>query len=436
MTSQQAEARLARLELDNERLRRSVEELSVVNDVTTATTSSRSVKEIIDLIVQKCVKHLRVEQGAVQLFDDKPRDEEAAALKTVVRRVGSGFGGLPIRLSDQITGWMLRHKSPLTINDLANDDRFRYPLPAGVSVRNLLCVPLRAPGRMIGVLSVFNKQGQEGFTDGDQRLLAIIGAQSAQVIEAARLYEEEKMLQVMRRDMEVAHEIQMNLLPKAPPAVQGYEIAGKTLAAQNVGGDYFDYLLGGSGEVAICLGDVSGKGMPAALLMANVQATIRGQHLVNPAPSECMVRANQLLYQSTDAAKFVTFFYGILEPQTGRFRFTNAGHNPPIVISRDAAIKHLESGGPVLGALPAFPYQEDETVLNPGDALVIYSDGISEAMNATNEEFGEDRLEQMIVDNRYAGSHDLIDRIFHAVHQHSVEVAQSDDMTIVVVRRD
>ena len=177
-----------------------------------------------------------------------------------------------------------------------------------------MCVPLSLKRQLIGVLTVFNKRAAEGFTESDQRLLSIIAAQSAQVIENARLYEEEQALREMRRDLEVARNIQMKLLPKSAPEIAGFDIAGKSVPAQNVGGDYFDFLPAGEQRFAICLGDVVGKGMPAALLMANVQATIRGQNLLQPSAGECLGRSNRLLYESTDSDKFVTLFYGILDP--------------------------------------------------------------------------------------------------------------------------
>ena len=386
------EDRLKRLESENSRLRRAVEELSILNEVATTVSSASSLEAIVDLVVQKCVKHLRVEQAAVLMLGDK---DEAAALHTMVRKVETDMQSNPFRLSDQVIGWIIKNQAPLVINDVTKDDRFRTPTQQSDSpVHSLLCVPLRLKGRLLGVLSAFNKHGLEGFTDSDQRLLTIIAAQSAQVIENARLGEEEKALQLMQQELKMAHDIQNKLLPTNPPAIPGYQIAGRSLAARNVGGDYFDYYPSGD-KYAICLGDVSGKGMPAALLMACTQATVRGQTLVEASVASCIERSNRLLYQLTESDKFVTLFYAMLDPAAHKLTYTNAGHNPPILLSNKEA-KPLDVGGPVLSILPQSPYQEAELQLHSGDLLVIYSDGFSEAMNRRFEEFGEDRLLEVV----------------------------------------
>ena len=428
----ETDSRVARLEEENKRLRRAVDELSIINEVASAVTSTWSLDEIVNSIVQKCVKHLNVEQGAVLLFD---KQEDSTALKTMVRRLDSNVATIPYRLGDQLSGWMLKNQAPLLIDDLAADERFRISEEVDSSIRSLMCVPLRLKARMIGVLTVFNKQSGETFTESNQRLLTIIAAQSAQVIENARLYEEEKALQLMQQEMEMARSIQANLLPKAQPSIPGYDIAGMSVSAANVGGDYYDFLPS-EDRLVICLGDVSGKGMPASLLMANMQATIRGQNLVSSSASECMSRSNRLMFQSTDSAKFVTFFYAVLDIAGRTLEYSNAGHNPPILFSGDRDPQRLETGGPVLGVLPDFPYEQTAVELNPGDLLLIFSDGFSEAMNLRLEEFGEDQLVSLAVENHSDSAADLIEKISQAVVAHTGKAPQTDDMTIIAVRVD
>jgi sigma-B regulation protein RsbU (phosphoserine phosphatase) len=431
MTPPEIDPRFTRLEEENKRLRRAVDELSIINEVASAVTSTWSLDEIVDSIVQKCVKHLNVEQGAVLLFG---KQDEPDALRTMVRRVDSEVGTIPYRLGDQLNGWMLKNQQPLVIDDLAADERFRLSDDVDNNIRSLMCVPLRAKARMMGVLIVFNKRSGKPFTESNQRLLTIIAAQSAQVIETARLYEEEKSLQLMQQEMELARGIQANLLPKSHPSVPGYDIAGTSVSAANVGGDYYDFLPN-EDRLIVCLGDVSGKGMPASLLMANMQATIRGQNLVSSSAAECMSRSNRLMFQSTDSAKFVTFFYGILDIEGRTLEYSNAGHNPPILFSKGQETR-LETGGPVLGVLPDFPYQQASVELTPGDLLLIFSDGFSEAMNGRFEEFGEDQLARIANENRGDSAADLIEKMSQAVIAHTGDEPQTDDMTIVAVRVD
>lgn len=426
-----AEFRLKRLEAENLRLRQAVEELSVLNEVALAVSSTSALDEVIDLIVQKCVKHLRVEQGAVLMIGEQ---EANAPLQTMVRKVQSDYAGIPYRLGDQITGWMLKNQQPLVINDLATDGRFRLP-PEASSVKSLMCVPLRLKGKMIGVLSVFNKRGGDEFSESDQRLLTIIAAQSAQIIESVRLYEEEVKMKRIEQELDTAREIQVKLLPKAAPEIAGYDIAARSEAARQVGGDSYDFLETGDGRVALCLADVSGKGISASLLMANVQATIRTLSLTENSLSARLAQANKLLYDSTDSDKFVTMFYSVLDASKHELTYSNAGHNPPVLVTSSGEVRRLEIGGPILGVLPQFKFEQGTAELAPGDLLLVFTDGFSEAMNLRLEEFGEERLVEMLQENRDRPASETVEKLFAAVLDFCGDAPQTDDMTAMVLRR-
>jgi phosphoserine phosphatase RsbU/P len=421
------------IEKENQRLRRAVEELSILNDIAVAISSTQSISQIVESIVQKCIKHLQIEQCSVVLLKE---EQDANLLQTMVRMGDTATGLVPYRLGDQVTGWVLAHQRPLLVNDLRNDARFRPFLPPDHPIRSLMSVPLRQKGRILGMVNVFNKQTPEGFTDDDQRLLSIIASQSAQVIESARLYEQEQTLLRIEEQVRLARDIQTNLLPKEAPSIQGYQVAGRTLPAENVGGDYFDFIPGSlPTRWSICLGDVSGKGLPAALLMANLQATIRGQSLSACEPAECIARSNRLLYRSTGDGRFATLVYGILDASSHIFTYCNAGHNPPYLISSRGEVQTLKTGGVLLGLLEGYSFEQGTVPLEPGDRLVLFSDGISEAMNGAHEEFGEARLLETLRTHSDLAPAPLMDRVFAAARRHAGEAPQSDDMTMVVVQR-
>ncbi len=422
---------LERLLAENARLKLAIEELSILNEVSTAVSSTSSLDATVDLIVQKCVKHLKVEQGAVLLFD---KLEAGSALKTMVRKVESDSAEIPMRLGDQITGWMLKNQKALIVNDFEREKRFRAPSERG-GIHSLLCVPMKLKGRLIGVLNVFNKKGGTGFSAGDQRLLSIIATQSAQVVENARLMEEEKALEILQEELRLAREIQRNLLPKEPPDVTGYGISGLSEPAKRVGGDYFDFLSLGGNRLGLCLADVSGKGITAALLMSNVQATIRSQSRLAPDAGACVSRSNDMLHASTDSDKFVTMFYGVLDTQTHRLEYCNAGHNPPVMLSGGNGAVLLETGGPVLGVVPGFPYQRGEAEFRPGQTLLIYSDGFSEAMNQRLEEFTDERLRASAEANAELPPGRILEVLLHEVNEFCGDAPQADDMTIMAVQR-
>lgn len=423
--------RIRRLEAENARLRLAVEELSILNEVSTAVSSTSSLDATVDLIVQKCVKHLKVEQGAVLLFD---KLEQGSALKTMVRKVEKTSDEIPLRLGDQITGWMLRHQKPLLVNDFEADSRFRAPGGRG-GIQSLLCVPLKLKGRLIGVLNVFNKQSSGGFSAGDQRLLSIIATQSAQVVENARLSEEQKALEILQEELRLARQIQQKLLPKEPPEVADYRVCAHSEPAKRVGGDYYDFLDLGGGRLGLCLADVSGKGITAALLMSNVQATIRSQARLAPDAGVCVGRSNEMLHESTDADKFVTMFYGVLDTENHQLEYCNAGHNPPLLLPGPNGPELLETGGPVLGVLPGFAYARGQAEFLPGQTLLVYSDGFSEAMNRRFEEFGEDRLRASAARQTALSPEQLVESLLREVSEFQGDAPQADDMTIMAVRR-
>ncbi len=323
---------------------------------------------------------------------------------TMIRTHDTNVSSLPYRLDTQLTGWMLRHKKPLLTNDIFTDDRFKFFRDPDLPVKSLLSAPLTLKGKMIGLLTVFNKKTESGFTPGDQRILAIISSQSAQVLENARLYEEEQTLRLMQEEMRLASEIQINLLPKSAPELIGYEIAGMSFPAKEVGGDYFDFIQIDKNHTAFCLGDISGKGIPAAMLMSNLQATLRSQTDLRLSCRESISRSNNLLYKSTDSQKFATLFYGILDSARHEFCYCSAGHDNPFLFRGGEKPIRLQTGGLILGFMSDSKYEDETVKLNPGDLLVIYSDGITEAMNKDEEEFGEARLESVLTENPAFGS--------------------------------
>lgn len=418
---------------ENQRLRRAVDELSILNEIATAINTTMELNQLIELIVHKCIKLLKVEQSTVMLLEESNIEKP---FHTMIRRADRSSQILPYRLNTQLTGWMLKHQKPLLINDFVNDKKFQSVNEESFPIRSLLSVPLISKGHMIGLLTVFNKKSQNDFSREDQRLLTIIAAQSAQVIENARLYEEEIHLQQIEKEMAMACDIQINLLPKESPTFSGYDIAGKSIPAKVVGGDYFDFIPINENRLAICLGDVSGKGLPAALLMANLQATIRGQTLINPLPKKCLHTSNMLLHERTDPQKFATLFYGVLDNRKNQFCYSNAGHNRPFLFGHNKDAVTLDKAGIMLSFMKDYAFEEGKISFDTSDFLIIYSDGITEAMNSNSDEFGEERLISFVDKFKKKSSQELIDLIIQEVKNFTGEYLQMDDMTLVVIKRN
>jgi sigma-B regulation protein RsbU (phosphoserine phosphatase) len=245
----------------------------------------------------------------------------------------------------------------------------------------------------------------------------------------------------LESELDTARKIQEKLLPHEMPQLSGFEIAGTSIPSKQVGGDYFDFLDLGRGQLGIAIADVSGKGIPAALLMANLQASLHAQSLESEKVGEVANRINNLLVRSTDANMFVTFFYGLLDRHQSTFTSTNAGHNPPLLLRADQTMERLVEGGLVLGFLPNQTYMQQITTLQPGDILVLYTDGITEARVPEEEEvigdklFGEDRLVQVVKDNVSLSAREIQSAILRSVSDHTKNTPQGDDITLVIIKR-
>ena len=422
---------MERLEQENRRLKRAVEELSILNEIGIAISSTMGVQKMTELILKKCTKYIKAEQGVIWLVS---REEEIPRFETFKRVVDPTFVGVPYRLGVSLTGWILKYQKPLLINDLTKDERFKGKEIESADIRSLLAVPLRLKNKMLGVLCLFNKKDDADFTPDDQRLLSIIAIQSAQTIENARLYEEERKLLDLEEDLRTAHRIQQSFLPKENPIIKGIDIFGLSIPAKEVGGDYYDFIQIDEHHLGIAIADVSGKGTPAALLMANLHACLRGQALINRSVKDTVNKANFMLSRFMDMGRFITLFYGILDVKKKTFTYTNAGHNFPLLLDKDSNSKTLEKGGIILGISDNSVYEEETVQLNPGDLLLLYTDGISEATNEKDEMFEEQRLLKILKDNQDLSAQNLSEKIVDSVLSFQGTIPQGDDITLVLVK--
>jgi sigma-B regulation protein RsbU (phosphoserine phosphatase) len=233
----------------------------------------------------------------------------------------------------------------------------------------------------------------------------------------------------------VARRIQARLLPDSPPRVPGLEIAGHYEPAREVGGDYFDHVAIGDGRVLLVIADVSGKSVPAALIMSGFRAALLSQDLARGEPAVLAGRLNDLLHASLEPGKFVTAFLGFLDGRSGRFVYVNAGHNPPLVIRRDGSHAALDQGGTLLGIQPSSVYAQGEIVLAPGEMVALYTDGVTEGADPTGQQWGDGRLIEMLRNGRSEPCAALAQRIASAVRAFEGAPGATDDITLLIARR-
>lgn len=280
----------------------------------------------------------------------------------------------------------------------------RQPLAAGED----LLMPLFSHDEVLGVLRVEARTDGRRHDPEDVEFLTAVGEHVAMAANQFRLRSE-------RAESETAFDIQRALLPREIPQVPGFSIAGAWQPAKLVGGDYYDVFPLPGDRLALAVADVSGKGMAAALLMSNLQATTKAYASTTASPRELCTLVNRAITSTIASGKFITFFFGILDAQTMRFTYTNAGHNHPVLRSQDGTCRKLDAGGAVLGIFPDAPYEEGEVPLSPGDQLVIFTDGIVEAANSGEQEFGEERLISVMGANSSASAGTLRDLVMQDV---------------------
>jgi sigma-B regulation protein RsbU (phosphoserine phosphatase) len=416
-----AEWSLEALVEENAKLKRALEELSMLNDLAREIGTSRDSDAMMERLVYGALKTLRAEQVVVSLMSRREDMETKLGAGTTSEQEAYG-------LDRSLQGWMLQNKRSLICNSPRTDKRFRA-LTLDPSIRSILCVPLLARSSVIGVVTAYNKKTPEGFADEDARILNIIAMQLAQILENAELYES------LREEVRLAAAIRL-LLPQDAPKVPGYDVFGTSMPARQAGADYFDFIPMERDRIGISVGDVSGKGLAASFLMASVQATLRGQTMEDLPPGETLRRSNRLLYQSTSDERFTSLFYGVLDPKKHTFEFSNAGHQDPFFYSRDSGMRRLATkSSVVLGVVEDFRYQGNSIRVEPGDTLLLFSDGIVEAIDKSDHRFGENRLAELIERHCDETAEVIARRIIEGVEAHIGDTPSEDDLTVVVVKR-
>jgi sigma-B regulation protein RsbU (phosphoserine phosphatase) len=297
-------------------------------------------------------------------------------------------------------------------------------------------VPMHIQQKTKGMILLGERLRGGAYLQADLEFLYSLGNLAIISIENARLFKEAIEKQRMEDELNIASEIQQGLLPEKLPSIPGFDIAALTIPSKEVGGDYYDVIMREKGEYILAIGDVSGKGMPAALLMANVQAALRALSPLCISISETTGRINDITCANIrGGTRFITFFSGILDPQTRQFRYTNAGHNPPYLLHKDGTVGELEEGGLILGVFKTTtPYVESSITISSGDILVMYTDGVSEAMDQHGEQFTEERLQSILKDSSGLSAKEIIQSIQKALESHTKGFAQSDDITMLVLK--
>jgi sigma-B regulation protein RsbU (phosphoserine phosphatase) len=405
----------------NRKLDRKIQELNTLFELGKEFGTVLDPDKLVRLLVFSLLGQIGVSRYLICL-------KEARGIRVAASRVD---GATP---QPELLSVLTRIKAPVAVADIVLTGQVD-PRPVLQGLGLGVVIPMALQGQVRGLIVLGEKLNREPFGPADFEFLSALGSLAIISLENARLFKEEIEKQKMENELMIARDIQKGLLPSVLPAYAGVEFAAANFSSKQVGGDYYDVIPLDGHRCIIAIGDVSGKGSPASLLMANIQATIRALVPLNLPLYELTARVNNLMCQNTGGNKFVTFFWGSLDSLTGALTYVNAGHNPPYVFRVDGTMERLDKGGMILGVLETtIPYEEGTVMLRPGDVLVLFTDGVSEAMSASSEEYGEERLEAAIRKGAPWGAQSLIEVIHQDIQAHAGEAPQSDDITMMVIR--
>lgn len=325
--------------------------------------------------------------------------------------------------------------SPILVSEIFGKKQFKVLHEHLLKEKIAALIPLQMQNEVKGVLCLGDKLRGGGYTQSDLEFIFSLSNLAFVSLENARLFNEELEKKKMENELLIAREIQQGLLPRALPSISGFEIAAENISSKQVGGDYYDVIPTDNDAFIITIADVSGKGTPASLLMANVQATVHALVPFQLPLSIATARINDLIYRNTSSDKFITFFWGSLDSSSKKFHYVNAGHNPPFVLRKNGTIERLDDGGLILGIMKTIsPYQEGNVSLNSGDSVILFTDGVSEAMDVNGIDYTEERLESFVRSVNGKSAAEMLLGIKNEIQRYSSGAVQSDDITLIVFK--
>ena len=414
-----------------------ISKFTLLMQITQSISEHKPLPFLFNEIMEESKNLLDAEASSLLIYDEK---EDCLQFKVAKGDKGEMIKQFSVNIGQGIAGWVAENKKPVNIKDCYDDDRFdsSYDKKTNFRTKAMVCVPLVKKNNLIGVLQVINKRDGGVFILEDITLLEIMATHCAIAIDNARLTQMEIEQKTMEQELETARQIQQKALPDTIPAIKDIEISAKLIPAKQVGGDYYHIYEINEDHSLWVVADVSGKGIPASLIVSTLHASIQTYlsfgtdeldllHLVES--------INKVLIDNTPPDKYATAWLGLYHAHDNLLESVNAGHNPPLLFHKESEqpVK-LEDGGIFLGAYP-LPYEKESLALKPGDVLVFFTDGVTEAWNSKEEDYEDWRLERIIKEFRDKGPRQILNAIENDVDMHVDGAPQSDDFTCIVSKK-
>ena len=407
--------------------------LALISKVGLTLLSSTGLDETLNQVASLVFEAVPAERCVIMLRDEKV---EGGTKIAVARVRGKEESLTEVRISRTVMDEVIKNGKSVLTSDAQHDPRYASQTMALLGIRSVLAVPLSVTEEEVfGLIYADSPTYETTFTEEHLNILTTLASVASIRVENASLLEARMARERMEHELTLATEIQQRFQPSQMPESEGYEFQGISFSCYEIGGDYYDFIERHDGKMFVALGDVSGKGTAAALLMSSLHAAIHAQVAAKSTLLETVKSINQYLADNTPSNRFVTLFIAELDSATGTLNYINAGHNPPLIGRMDGTIEQLDSGGFPLGILPFADYEMGQLQLNSGESLVIYSDGVTEANNLKGDEFGIERLSEVVAKNLSRSASGLRDKVESALSAFTQTAPANDDITLVIVKR-
>ncbi|MEK6282074.1 MAG: GAF domain-containing SpoIIE family protein phosphatase [Acidobacteriota bacterium] len=413
------------------------DKLRMLLDITNKISRSLDLQEVLNLVMDTLDSLIPYDAAGIFVLEcldegKVPDGEEPCVFKSESVR---GYdieelSSLHLKLGEGFIGHVALTAEPIISADVRNDPIY---INARRETRSEMVAPIISNTEVIGVFDLESDQ-LNAYSDDDLEVLMLLASQVAIIIEKVMLHEQLIEKKRLEGQLEVARQVQLELLPARDPELEGYDISAYNYPTEEVSGDYYDWVKIFDDQIGLVIADVSGKGVPAALLMAFLRASLRAATHIGYSPHISMAKVNYLLWESIERNQFVTAFYGILDATNKTLSYTNAGHNPPLLLDKDGNANFIDRGSQPLGMFRDTRYHEYYLTTEPGDVLVLYTDGVTEAQNSDGEEFGRIRLAEAVRANRQLSARELITAVQKEVMEWTAGRGSTDDVTFFVIK--
>lgn len=410
-----------------------VDKLRMLLDITKTISRSMDLDEVINLVMDTLGSLIPYSAAGIYLIEDDEKGESPYIFKSkTIRGYNISFELVEPRLKmgEGFIGYVAQTGKPIICGDVSQDLRY---FPAREQTRSEMVAPIISNDKVIGVFDLESNE-LDSYNEDDLSVLTMLASHVAIIIEKVQLYDQVVEKKRIQAQLEVARQVQLELLPDHDPKLKGFDISAYVFPTEEVSGDYYDWVKIFDDQIGVIIADAAGKGIPAALLVAFLRASLRSGVQTGYAPHIAMSKVNNLLWDSVESHQFVTALYGILDATNKTFVYSNAGHNPPLLIKADRSYKFVDYGDLPLGMFRAMRYHQHFVRLEKGQVLVLYTDGITEAATTEGEEFGRERLAKMVLEGINLSSKEMIDFIRKGVQDFTDRKFLDDDGTLFIIK--